>query len=329
MPKLSEMSQEEKGMIEGYKDIHKSNRWIANKLGRSEGAIRYYLKNEGRKNGKRGPKSKLSPTTQRLIIRNASNAATSISKLKSQMNLNVSRETVRRVLKKSDILSYRKMLVKPPLKAEHRTKRLDWAKNKVSWGEEWKHVIWSDEKKFNLDGPDGFAYYWHDLRKDYKDFSKRHTGGGSLMIWGCFNFYGKSSLAIISGKLNQWQYQQHLTNHLLPFLNDFGGDKPVFQQDNCRCHITHSALQWLRERKIPVMSWPPYSPDLNPIENIWGILARRVYAGGKQFNTIAELQAAVIHCWEGIEENLLQNLVNSMPDRIYQTIYSHGSSIKY
>lgn len=323
------MNQNEKGMIDAYKECGKSNRWIANKIGRSEGAIRYYLNKISVKIGKRGPKTKLSPSTERLINRNASNKATSISKLKREMGLNVSRETIRRVLKKSNTLTYRNMLTKPPLKAEHRIKRLNWAKNKVSWGEEWKHVIWSDEKKFNLDGPDGFAYYWHDLRKDELYFSKRHTGGGSLMIWACFNFYGKSSLAIVSGKQNQWEYQQHLTEHLLPFLNDFGGEKSVFQQDNCRCHVARSSLQWLTERNITVMPWPPYSPDLNPIENMWGILARRVYAGAKQFDTIEELKSTVIHCWQGIEKSILESLVNSMPERVYKTIYAHGCPINY
>ena len=42
------------------------------------------------------------------------------------------------------------------------------------------------KKKFNLDGPEGYRYYWHDLRKEKQYFSKRHFGGGSLMIWGAY-----------------------------------------------------------------------------------------------------------------------------------------------
>ena len=47
-------------------------------------------------------------------------------------------------------------------------------------------VIFSDENKWNLDGPDGYNYYWRDLRKSPIHFSKRNFKGGSLMVWGAF-----------------------------------------------------------------------------------------------------------------------------------------------
>lgn len=329
MPKFTRLNDTEKGMIQAYHDAGKSNRWIGTKLGKDESCIRYFLKNKNKEKKKRGPKAKISAATKRMIVRNASNKSISAAKIKSQYNLNMSTESIRLILNKSGNMRYKKMLVKPPLKPQHKINRICWAKEKMSWITEWENVIWSDEKKFNLDGPDGYAYYWHDLRKEEISFSKRHTGGGSLMIWGCFNYHGKSSLAIINGSLNQYNYQRHLGEHLLPFMKDFGGDKAIFQQDNCRSHTARSTTLWLKERNIEVMSWPPYSPDLNPIENLWGILVRRVYANGKQFESIDELQHQVFRCWEDIDNSVLQALVNSMPNRIYELIYSHGSSTNY
>ena len=69
-------------------------------------------------------------------------------------------------------------------------------------------MIFSDEKKWNLDGPDGQRSYWHDLRKEPLLFSKRNFGGGSVMTWAAFSGYGKVGLAFTSSKMNSADYQQ-------------------------------------------------------------------------------------------------------------------------
>lgn len=64
-------------------------------------------------------------------------------------------------------------------------------KNYLTWGKEWENVIWSDEKRFNLDGPDRQEYYWHDLRKEEKFLVSHQQGGGSIMVWAGFGSRGK------------------------------------------------------------------------------------------------------------------------------------------
>jgi hypothetical protein len=70
-----------------------------------------------------------------------------------------------------------KKLVQPPLTEQHKAKRLDFAKMHMGWSDkDWEKVIFSDEKKWNLDGPDGNSYYWHDMRKSPGIFSQRQQG---------------------------------------------------------------------------------------------------------------------------------------------------------
>lgn len=70
------------------------------------------------------------------------------------------------------------------------------------------------------------------------------------------------------------------------------------------------------------------SPDLNPIEDLWGELARRVYSNGRQYNSVAELQQSMINEWSNIPNDILQNLINSINDRIYEVI-KYGGNVHY
>ncbi|KAM8717008.1 hypothetical protein ACLKA7_003818 [Drosophila subpalustris] len=73
------------------------------------------------------------------------------------------------------------MLKAPHLLPRHKEARLKFAEDHLST--DWNTIIFSDEKKWNLDGPDGSRCYWRDLRKDPIYFSKRNFGGGSVMVW--------------------------------------------------------------------------------------------------------------------------------------------------
>ncbi|CAK9801712.1 Transposable element Tc3 transposase [Anthophora plagiata] len=77
------------------------------------------------------------------------------------------------------------------------------------------------------------------------------------------------------------------------------------------------------------MPWPSKSPDLNPIENLWGILARKVYTNGKQYSNTMELKNGIKEAWSQIESETLHKLIYSMPKRIFEIIKNKGGSTKY
>ena len=101
-------------------------------------------------------------------------------------------------------------------------------------------VIWSDEKKWNLDGPDSLNSYWHDLRKEPKFFSRRNFGGGTLMSWAAFSTYGKLQIAFPSSRMNSEEYQEVLDACLIPYLEEHDNISLVFQQDNASIHASVS-----------------------------------------------------------------------------------------
>lgn len=190
-------------------------------------------------------------------------------------------------------------------------------------------IIWSDEKKFNLDGPDGMRYYWRDLRHEPRYFSTRNFGGGSVMVWGAYSGFGKVALAFISHKMKSGDYQAVLEEHLKPYLGRFRSAKLTFQQDNAAIHASKSTKDWLAKSKIPVLAWPAISPDLNPMENVWGMMVRDVYDNGKQYTTVAELREAIKSAWNNVTAKSLENLNKSMVKRMKMVFKNDGNTINY
>lgn len=190
-------------------------------------------------------------------------------------------------------------------------------------------VIFSDEKKFNLDGPDGFNSYWRDLRKEPRYFSKRNFGGGSLMVWGAFCSNSMLDLAFPSTKMNSSEYIKVLEDKLVPFLESSNEEHYIFQQDNASVHVSRQTKGWLSSKNIKILEWPACSPDQNPIENIWGILTRNIYADNRQYESVFHLKEAVIDAWKSITEEMRKNLVDSMSDRIFELIQKNGGLTHY
>lgn len=149
------------------------------------------------------------------------------------------------------------------------------------------------------------------------------------MVWGAFTVNGCLELAFPSTRMNSTEYVEVLQMNLLPLFRRRRARKWVFQQDNAAVHRSRQTLQWLATQNIDVLTWPSCSPDLNPMENLWGIMVRSIYDKNKQFDTIRELKAAVIRAWEQVELSTLENLISSMPNRLFELIQNNGGYTHY
>ena len=124
-------------------------------------------------------------------------------------SVNVCERTLRTYLHSAGLFG-RVTIKKPLISLSNRLKRLSWCKAKGKWTlQKWRRVIWSDEKKFNLFSSDGKQYVWREVHKKLNVACQTPTikfGGGSVMIWSCFSWYGKGPLVVVDGTLTAEKY---------------------------------------------------------------------------------------------------------------------------
>ena len=111
----------------------------------------------------------------------------------------------------------------------------------------------------------------------------------------------------------------------------------IFMQDNASIHTAKVVKEWFEDRDINTTDWPPYSPDLNPIENAWHAmkcLALKMFpdimnGGGESEEDIRKVEECLIAAWDALPSTLFDSLIESMPCRISECIKANGWHTKY
>ena len=88
----------------------------------------------------------------------------------------------------------------------------------------------------------------------------------------------------------------------------------IFQQDNAPPHTARITKQWLANNSIPVLDWPPYSPDLKPIEHVWGHLKQKLYISMP--STPYEVMNTFLSLWNELRTQYAESLVFSIHSRM-------------
>ena len=239
----------------------------------------------------------------------------------------VSKQTVGRRLREGGLLSRRAVV--DFLTDHQRRNRRMWCRNRLNCN--FSTWLFSDECAFELSNCSAVQRAWVH-RKVGEKYLKCCVlrapvkGRQKVDIWGCISSIGVARLRILTRTVNRHVCIETYVQELLPMLDELPLSwerKVVFQQDNARPHVAHDTINFLEENVVTIAEWPPYSPDLNPIENVWAIMKRIVCEMEPQ--NVEQLTAAIKKAWGmAVTKKLCKSLFWSMRARLYRVIRKRG-----
>ncbi len=236
--------------------------------------------------------------------------------LASDLNLSVSLNTIRRALQ----LQPHIRLMRPRRAfvnfERQRTARLAWARDHIDV--DFNGVFFFDEQRLTLDGSDRPSFQLTNTNVGLRPFVRRVVGGGSVFLLLLFGPEGLHDVLIENGFVNADDVMDVLTRALPAHAR--------LMMDNATTHN-------LAFSRIPnSFRQPPYSPDLQPVENVFSAIRRQLYAGNRQFYSkgalVAELQKIVDKIIKDKSDvRWYANIVRSMKRRMERVIEEKGGLI--
>lgn len=265
-------------------------------------------------------KTKSTPSNKKLTskIKRSAIQNPSLSLRQRAVKYGTSHETVRRILKKSNLKIYR--AIKMPnrndvqnLTAKKRCRKLyDQVLTKFKGC-----LILDDETYVKVDQNQvpGQKFYVANRRLNVPDkykFIKLDKFGKKVMIWQAICSCGKKSRAFVtSSTLNSNVYiEECLEKRLLPFIKEHNG-AAIFWPDLASCHYSRKTMDWYSQNNIQVISKemnPPNTPELRPIERYWAIVKRNF----KRTRYSIKNEKSMLHAWNSCAAKVDQSVVRKM-----------------
>ncbi|GFV19131.1 transposable element Tcb2 transposase [Trichonephila clavipes] len=175
--------------------------------------------------------------------------------------------------------------------------------------------------------------YRHDRREDRGSRNNPafvhesvRFGGGGFLVFGGISIDGRSNLYIIRDvPPTARRYREEILRPIVVPYAAAIGDDFILMDDNSRPHRANLVEDSLFEEGIVRLEWPACSPDMNPTENVWDALGRRVAGRQPPPQTLQELERALLEEWDRIPQLVINSLIDSMPQRCSTLLAVRGN----
>ena len=247
------------------------------------------------------------------------------------LDLAVSTATLRRFFKHQGIT--RKTARRAPLiSASNRSKRVNFAQKMLRWPvEKLRKILWSDEMTIKS-YPNGERTHYYDWEvcNEKEEIVSPHVqqGGESQQFWGSLSYHAMGPLVAFDGSVTHQTYiNEILEEYVVPEPKE--DPALIFQHDNVPSHKAKKVTEFLKEKKITVLDWPPQSPDLSPIELIWNNLKMKLKSKKPRPRSAEDMANTIWKLWGEITDEERQKTADTFRGKLEECVRVAGFPVKY
>ena len=221
--------------------------------------------------------------------------------------------------------SYKPLRNGPRLLQRHFAPRLTFCLNHQN--DDWSKTLFTDESRFST-SPDCPVMWW--TKKGDNIYAEKEKFPFSIMVWAGIIGATKTPLIKCPKILDAPAYVAMLEQHgIIEFLMRVDNNA-IFQQDGAPCHRATSTRLWFESHNVRLLEkWPANSPDLSPIEQIWGIAKRYIIErfGMRTSLENAKLEDAVFDAYDRIKPETIAVLTLSVKHRVQLCVARRGGFV--
>lgn len=253
----------------------------------------------------------------------------SAGKVLPYLSENISLRTLQKCMKQDKRLVYKNVPKILCLTSQQKDGRINairqWMKERINFGK----VIFSDEVRFSVDGPDHFMSWQLPHYAEQYTRMKRPFNGGGIMLHGCLMLDNTLVINRIDGTMNGEKYCRLLRENALPIIRAKYGENFIWQEDNAKPHKSKVASNFFKGENIQPLSWPAHSPDLSLIESAWKLLKDIVY-DSKIMSNKDELWQSIqngIKIFNNSKSGIMSQMREKLMDRYLDVLINHGNVV--
>jgi len=198
---------------------------------------------------------------------------------------------------------------------------------------DWSYCIFSDESDLFPDDQGKHHYRRYAGERVELDFGPCYRWGPrKVKVWGSISLNGVGTRVRYEDTMTGNRYKEILEEYLLKDYPLLRGTKTrqskyYFQQDNAAPHRALAVKNFFIDNRITTVDWPSSSPDLNPIEHVWGFIKEQLFKKNSTLTSADEAWDEIQRIWYFDVNSILKDLYDSLPKRINTVIELNGARI--